>query len=141
MDARTLARLGAIQALYEAEASGDFGAALLVLCADSGAKAKEMALFNNLNRINKKIFEAIIQNVSRETISIDTRIKDNLAADWSFERIGGVLRATLRAALGESLGENPTPKSVLISEYVGITSGFYDDKEVKFVNAILDKIL
>ena len=136
MDARSLARLAAVQALYEAEAKGG-----MQTVTDLSAKAKEMALFNNFNRINKKIFEAIITNVSRETNSIDEKIRANLATDWSFERIGGVLRAILRAAIGENIGEASTPKSVLISEYVAITSGFYDDKEVKFVNAILDKIL
>jgi N utilization substance protein B len=51
-----------------------------------------------------------------------------------------VLRAILRAAIGENMSSD-TPKSVLIAEYVGITSGFYDEKEIRFVNAILDKVL
>lgn len=133
MDARSLARLAAVQALYEAESNGSFEVG------DVSEKAKQIALFNNFNRINKKIFEQILTAVSRETSTIDDKIKANLAADWSFERIGGVLRAILRAAIAEGL--SGTPKSVLISEYVAITSGFYDDKEVKFVNAILDKVL
>jgi len=137
MDARTLARLAAVQALYEAEGQGG----VATLSGDLGAKAKEMALFNNFNRINKKIFEQIITTVSRETPVIDEKIKANLASDWSIERIGGVLRAILRAASGEALGSSDTPKSVLISEYVGITAGFYDEKEVKFVQGILNKII
>jgi len=138
MDVRSLARLSAVQALYESEANGSLND---LANYDFGDKAKQFALVNNFNRLNKKIFEQIITNVSRETKSIDEKIRANLAADWSFERIGAVLRAILRAAMGERLSSPETPKSVLISEYVAITSGFYDDKEVKFVNAILDKII
>ena len=137
MDVRTLARLSAVQALYESEANGSLSD---IKDYNFGARAKELALANNFNRINKKIFENIITSVSRELSTIDEKIKANLAADWSFERIGGVLRAILRAAIGEGLS-GATPKSVLIAEYVAITSGFYDEKEVKFVNAILDKTL
>jgi len=138
MDVRTLARLSAVQALYESEANGSLRD---LANYDFSDKAKQFALVNNFNRLNKKIFEQIITNVSRETNSIDEKIKANLAADWSYERIGAVLRAILRAAMGERLAAPETPKTVLISEYVDITAGFYDDKEVKFVNAILDKIL
>lgn len=138
MDVRSLARLAAVQALYESESNGSLND---LANYDFNDKAKQFALVNNFNRINKKIFEQIITNVSRETNSIDEKIKANLAADWSFERIGGVFRAILRAAMGERLASPDTPKTVLISEYVAITSGFYDEKEVKFVNAILDKLL
>ena len=138
MDVRSLARLSAVQALYEAESNGNFNPGENY---DFGAKAKQMALFNNFNRINKKIFEQILTTVSRESFALDEKIKANLAADWNIDRIGGVLRAILRAAIGEHLSAPETPKSVLISEYIAITSGFYDEKEVKFVNAILDKIL
>lgn len=137
MDVRTLARLSAVQALYENEANG-------ILNKTDGYdfvdKARQMAMFNEFSRINKKIFEQILTIVSRETSAIDDKIKANLADDWSIERIGGVLRAILRAAIGEQMSSE-TPKSVLIAEYVGITAGFYDDKEVRFVNAILDKVL
>ena len=138
MDARTLARLAAVQALYEREANGTLSNEDEQ---DLGAKAKQMALFNDLNRINKKIFEQIITTVSRETHNIDEKIKSNLAEGWSFERIGGVLRAVLRAASGEKLSAPETPNSVIISEFTGITAGFYDEKEVKFVQGILNKIL
>lgn len=138
MDVRSLARLSAVQALYENESNGTL---TNIENYDFNAKAKQIALFNNFNRINKKIFEQIVSTVSRETSIIDEKIKANLAADWSMERIGGVLRAILRAATAEKIANPETSKSILISEYVAITSGFYDEKEVKFVNAILDKLL
>ena len=134
MDARTSARVAAIQALYEQEVNSS------PLEHKLDEKAKELASANEFTRINKKIFSAIILKATEEISSIDAKIKENLAANWDFSRIGGVMRGILRAAVAESmLGD--AKKGMIISEYVAIAEGFYEEKEVKFVNAILDKIL
>ena len=136
MDPRTSARIAVIQALFEQEVNSrpmKEGVAL-------DGKAKELASANEFKRINKKLFSAIFLKASEEIALIDEQIKGNLAENWSFERIGGVMRGILRAALAENmLGD--IKKNVLISEYVTIADSFYDEKEVKFVNAILDKLI
>ena len=136
MDARTSARLAAIQALFEQEVNSHPMQHDELL----DKRAKELAAANEFKRINKKLFSAIFLKASEEISSIDELIKNNLSANWDFSRIGGVMRGILRAAVAESmLGE--AKKGVVISEYVAIAEGFYEEKEVKFVNAILDKML
>lgn len=138
MDARTLARILAVQALYQQ----DIGQEIDVENQEKlDAKIKELSATNDFGRINKPLFKNIINCVSRETDSLKSIIVANLASGWTIERIGGVLRAILFAALAERRVSPEMDKRVLISEYVAITSGFYDDKEVKFINAILDKVL
>ncbi len=135
-DARTLARLAAVQAIYEQDMAGhdlpDNGDVAVQI-----GRIKELA---ELSRINKKLCEGILETVSRETNIIQI-IRDNLAEGWTAERIGGVLRAVLTAAIAEKKAFPDTPKSVIISEYVNIASSFHDEKEAKFVNGILNKIL
>jgi N utilization substance protein B len=138
MDARTLARILAVQALYQQDIGQEIDAENQEKL---DAKIKELSDTNDIGRINKPLFKNIIGCVSRETLSIKAKIVDNLSVNWSIERIGGVLRAILSAAIAERIINPEMDKRVLVSEYVAITSGFYDDKEVKFVNAILDKIL
>lgn len=133
MDARTSARIAAVQALYEQEIN-------LKSAYNHDERAKELASLNEFQRINKKLFSAIFLKASEEISSIDELIKANLSEKWSFERIGGVMRGILRAAIAESrIGD--AKKNLVIAEYVSITDSFYDEKEVKFVNAILDRIL
>jgi N utilization substance protein B len=132
MDARTAARIATVQALYEQEVN-------FKPVANHDVKAKELAKANEFSRINKKMFSAIFGKACEEVANIDETIKQHLTEEWSFERIGGVMRCILRAALAENmLGE--ANKKVIIAEYVAIADSFYDQKEVKFVNAILDKM-
>lgn len=132
IDARTLARLAAVQAIYEQEHSHDD-------IVDIAERIERVKKTSEIKRLNKKLCEGIL-TVSRET-SIINSIKENLAEGWTVERIGGVLRAILVAAIAEKQAFPETPKNIIVSEYVAISGEFYGYKEVKFVNAILDKVL
>ena len=129
MDARSTARLAAVQDIYTRDLAG------------SGNSTKDLVKINSAKKLNKKIFERLIDNVSRETIKIDEMISQNLSADWKIGRLPAITKAILRAAISVlAFDEEKLPKQVVISEYVNIAGGFLDEKEVKFVNAILDKI-
>lgn len=135
-DARTAARIAAVQSLYEEEVNARPEGAQK----SYDERAKELAEMNEFHRINKKLFTSIFLKAMEEVANIDELIKANLSEKWSFDRIGGVMRGILRAAIAEyKIGD--VKKGLIISEYVGIAEGFYDEKEVKFVNAILDKVL
>jgi len=46
----------------------------------------------------------------------------------------------LRAGAYELLARPDVPKASAISEYVDVAKAFFDDREAKFVNGILDAI-
>ena len=46
----------------------------------------------------------------------------------------------LRTAVFEMMNHGNTHLKIIINEYVGITRSFFDEKDVGFVNGILDKI-
>ena len=53
--------------------------------------------------------------------------------------IDPVLRALFRAA-GAELIEIPTPPRVAITEYVDVAHAFFEEREAKFVNGVLDAV-
>ena len=72
--------------------------------------------------------------------AIDLKIDAALAAGWPLARIEAVLRAILRAGGYELMFRKDVPARVVISEYIDVTHGFYDQDEPGLVNAILDTL-
>ncbi len=134
--AKSTARLYAVQALFQMEHSGQsvdsvkleffdhrFGA---VYDGDEMADG-HVALFTNL----------LEQAVSLQA-KIDQMTDRALVAKWPISRIDPTLRALFRAAGAEFL-EGSAPPKVVINEFVEIAKAFYPDgREPKFVNAVLD---
>jgi N utilization substance protein B len=67
-------------------------------------------------------------------------ISSNLAEGWSLERLDPVLIAILRCAIYELWCRADIPAKATIHEYVGLAYDFYQDKEPKFINGMLDKL-
>jgi N utilization substance protein B len=91
-------------------------------------------------QLDEAFLAAIIKGVCENLADLDNSINKDIGEGWSLERLGPVLRSILRAAVFELMQFEDTPFKVIINEYVNITRGFFDDKEVGFVNGILDKI-
>jgi N utilization substance protein B len=54
--------------------------------------------------------------------------------------VEAVLRAVLRAGGYELMFRKDVPARVVITEYVDVAHGFYDDDEPGLVNAVLDNL-
>jgi N utilization substance protein B len=136
-DARRAARLGAVQALYQMELSGD----------DAESVAQEF-VDHRLGRepeisggeADEDFFRALVNGVPQHQVEIDSSIARCLSSDWRLERIDSILRAILRAAAYELIGRRDVPAKAAIDEYVELTHAFFNGDEPKFVNAALDKL-
>jgi N utilization substance protein B len=91
-------------------------------------------------RLDEAFLANIIAGVCGNLPDLDKSLNKHIGTGWSLERLGPVLRSVLRAAVYEIMSLPETPLKVIINEYVNITHGFFDEKEVSFVNGILDKI-
>lgn len=91
-----------------------------------------------------KMDESFLKELAQGTLDnlpiLDDKIRGNIGKGWSMERLGPVLRSIIRIGTYELMQYQKTPMKVIIDEYVKITKGFFDEKEVGFVNGILDKI-
>lgn len=133
---KSAARLYAVQALFQAEASSQnidtvrvefethrFGA---VIDGDELAEG------------DVDLFRGLIDRAVDEQAAIDQMTDRALVAKWPIDRIDPTLRALFRAA-GAELLIKKTPPKVVITEFVDVARAFFPDgREPKFVNAVLD---
>ena len=132
---RRLARLGAVQALYQMELTGG----------DAENVAREFLDHRFENEADSgspdgDFFRAIVAGVPHCQSEIDRAIASSLAADWRLQRIDSILRAILRAAAYELMERLDIPARVVIDEYIEIAHRFFADEECGFVNAVLDRV-
>ena len=133
---RAAARLYAVQALFQLEASGQtvdtveqefedyrFGASY-----DEGEMAEG----------DVTLFRSLLEIAVNEQARIDQMTDRALVAKWPIARIDPTLRALFRAAGAELIAGEAPPK-VVISEFVDIARAFFPEgDEPKFANAVMD---
>ncbi len=135
--ARSVARLAAVQALYQMETGGAGVETVIREFQDHRFEGDIEG--ETLAAADEAFFAATVRGAVARQVEIDRAIAAHLAQGWKLERIDATLRAIFRAAGFELLsGENPA--EIVIDEYVEIAKSFFDGPEPGFVNAALDAI-
>ncbi|MGG7643639.1 transcription antitermination factor NusB [Rhodovulum sp. YNF3179] len=134
---RSAARLYAVQALFQMEASDS----------DSETVRREFETHRfgrgydevtELAEGDVNLFRALIEGAVARQAKIDQMTDRALVAKWPIDRIDPTLRALFRAA-GAELVIGETPPRVVVNEFVDIAHAFYPEgREPRFVNAVLD---
>lgn len=91
----------------------------------------------NLEMDNKYVRD-IVNGVLENLENIDNLITKYLE-NWDLDRLGKTDKSILRLATYEMVYYD-TPKLVVINEAVELAKMYSDDKVVKLINAVLDKI-
>jgi N utilization substance protein B len=136
--ARSVARLAAVQALYQMEASGVGAEAVVREFADH--RFDNDLEGERLAPADETYFGAIVRGAVQDQATIDRAIAKRLAQGWKLARIDATLRAILRAGAFELMRRPDAPVEVVIDEYVEIAKSFFEGPEPGFVNAALDGI-
>jgi N utilization substance protein B len=136
--ARTVARLAAVQALYQMELAGE--GVDTVITEFSNHRFDADIEGEPLAEADEAYFADIVRGVVGHQRVVDESIKARLASNWRLERIDSTLRALLRAGAWELRASRDVPKEIVIDEYVELAKAFFDDAEAKFVNAALDGV-
>jgi N utilization substance protein B len=82
----------------------------------------------------------VVEGVVREQLTLDRKVDDCLADEWTLSRLDATLRAILRAGAYELMFRQDVPAKAAISEYVDVTLAFFEEDEPKFVNGVLDAL-
>ena len=136
--ARTLARLAAVQALYQMEATG---AGVEAVIAEFEAHRLDGEIDGvALAGADPVFFADIARGVVEAQRRIDPQIEKNLADKWTLSRLEATARAILRSGVYELMRRADVPPRVVIDEYVEIAHAFFDGPEPQFVNAVLDAV-
>ncbi|MFN3667929.1 MAG: transcription antitermination factor NusB [Brevundimonas sp.] len=136
--ARTVARLAAVQALYQMELAGE--GVDTVIAEFSNHRFDADMEGEPLAEADEDWFAAIVRGVVETQRDIDASVKARLASNWRLERLDSTLRALLRAGAWELRDRQDVPREIVIDEYVELAKAFFDDAEAKFVNAALDGV-
>jgi len=133
--ARSVARLAAVQALYQMETGGAGVEAVIREFTDH--RFDRDIEGETLAQADENYFAAIVRGAVEQQGVIDKAIAKRLATGWKLERIDATLRAIFRAG-GFELINRSAPTEVVIDEYVEITKSFFEGPEPGFVNGALD---
>ncbi|HEY2660429.1 MAG TPA: transcription antitermination factor NusB [Caulobacteraceae bacterium] len=135
--ARTVARLAAVQALYQMEVSGIGSEAVIREFVDHRFEGDLEG--EALAPADEPYFNAIVRGAVEHQVQIDRAIVRRLAENWRLERLDATLRAILRAGAFELIHAE-APTEVVIDEYVEMAKSFFEGPEPGFVNGALDAI-
>lgn len=133
---RSVARLVGVQALYQIDFAGEAPETVLREFLDH--RLAELMIAAGAERMDQDFFLDLVRGVAARREEIDGLIAPCLAKGWILERIDGVLRAILRAGTYELLARPDVPPRVVINEYMDVAHAFFEDRELGFVNAVLD---
>ena len=136
--ARTVARLAAVQALYQMELAGE--GVETVITEFSNHRFDADIEGEALAEADEAWFADIVRGVIAGQKDIDASVKARLASNWRLERLDATLRALLRCGAWELTHKTEVPKEIVIDEYVELAKAFFDEGDAKFVNAALDGV-
>ncbi|MEC7819507.1 MAG: transcription antitermination factor NusB [Pseudomonadota bacterium] len=136
--ARSAARLAAVQALYQRQMEKTPLPRLLdefhqhrlgrEIEGDEYADA-EVAFFDD-----------VVSGVDARREEIDDKLTARLAQGWTLARLDKTMLQILRCGTYELIARPDVTKATAISEYVDVAKAFFDDREAKFVNGVLDAV-
>jgi transcription antitermination protein NusB len=136
---RSVARLAAVQALYQLEVNPG---------ADPEAVVREFARHRFGREIDGEqygeadptLFADVVRGAAKDLERLDATISGVLMDDWPLSRLDAVLRAILRAGAYELVHRRDIPPRVSISEYTMVAHAFFAGKEPGLANGVLDKL-
>jgi transcription antitermination protein NusB len=135
--ARSAARLGAVQALYQMDiAATDLGETLAQF---SSRAAGENFENGECGEADYPHLRNVVEGAVREQALLDPSLDKQLEKDWPLHRLDATVRAILRAGAFELFFMENVPARVAISEYVSVADAFFDGgDEPRFINGVLN---
>ena len=142
--ARSVARLAAVQALYQMEVSSVGAEAVIREFAehrfDRDADPDGEGSETPLATADEAFFADLVRGVVEHQKAVDAAIARKLASGWRLDRLDATARAILRGGAYELAHRRDVPTEVVIDEYVELAKSFFEGPEPGFVNGALDAV-
>ena len=136
--ARSVARLAAVQALYQMEVSS--AGAETVIREFSDHRFDRGLEEEILAGADEPFFADLVRGVVAHQKEVDVAVARRLAQGWRLERLDATVRAILRAGAYELTHRADVPTEIVIDEYVELAKSFFEGPEPGFVNGALDAV-
>lgn len=136
--ARSAARLAAVQALYQWHMEKTPLARLL----DEFHQHRLGREIEDVHYADADVafFDDVVQGVIARIGEVDELVQSRLADGWTTARLDKTMLQILRCGAWELLARADVSIGTAISEYVDVAHAFFDEREAKFVNGVLDAV-
>ena len=139
---RTASRVGAVQALFQAEQAGTNPETVIdeFVRHRLGAAPGDGFEEGRVPDADVILFARIVRTATAQQEQLDGMIVAALPADWPLDRLDPVLRALLRAGGAELWMQDGPPSRVVINEYLDVAHGFFEGDAPRLANGVLDRL-
>ena len=136
--ARSAARLAAVQALYQ----HDMEATPVARLVHEFHQHRLGATIEDVEYADADVafFDDLVTGSAARLAEIDAAVSARLAEGWSLDRLDRSMKAILRAGGYELIARADVPTGAVVSEYVDVAKAFFDAREAGFVNGVLDAV-
>jgi len=131
------ARLCSVLGRYEMEIRGTSVAETL----------KDLALYKlpalhieDLATPDEALLQRLLQGVEDHKEAIHQLMMTNLPPEWPLPRLELLVKIIVEIAVYEFLLTPDLHPKILINEYVNLAAGFYEGKELTFINGLLNQL-
>ena len=100
---------------------------------------KDENLYFPKHRFKKFIKDVVKGTIERDEV-INDEISNHLNTDLNLRKLDKVFQVIVKSAIFELLYKPKISSKIIISEYLRASNFFIDDKQTKYLNALLDKI-
>jgi len=136
---RSIARLGAVQALYQLALNPSLGAEVVIAEFLHHRLGREID-GDVYGEADETLFADVVRGVARHRERLDETIAASLSEEWPLRRLETILRLILEAGAYELAHRLDIPPRVTLSEYVAIAHAFFDGKEPALANGVLNRL-
>lgn len=135
---RSAARLAAVQALYQRHMETTPLARLL----DEFHQHRLGREIEEVHYAEAEVafFDDLVSGAIARMEEIDATLAAHLAKGWTLARLDKTMLQILRCGTYELIARADVPVGTAISEYVDVAHAFFDPREAKFVNGVLDAV-
>ena len=136
--ARSAARMGAVQALYQMDLAGT--EVTEVIREFTTLRFPGLDKDDPVAGADPTFFAELLRGVVDRQRELDPLVDQQLASGWRLVRIDSTLRAILRSGAFELMDRLDVPARVVINEYIDVAHAFFNEDEPKVVNGVLDRL-
>ncbi len=138
--ARSIARLAAVQALFQIDVSETAPDDVLTEFRAHRLKEGEGREGESFGPADLGLFDTVMDAALDHLLDVNEVLIATLPKEWSLPRIDSNLRAILRAGAGELIGCPQTPARVILKEYTDIADAFFGKAETDFAAGVLNAV-
>ena len=136
---RSIARLAAVQALYQLELNPGRGSKAVIDEFVSHRLGREID-GEVYGEADEALFADIVEGVTGDRERLDETVSAALSDEWPLARLDTLLRLIVEAGAYELAHRPDIPPRVTMAEYVSIAYAFFSGREPAMANGVLDHL-